>query len=90
MLHEMTTDLSESDVLDRAKSFFTARVPHYGVYLEGEGRSYATFRGQGGEEITIAVSGNGPVTRIRASTLQYDQAIERFFSTLPRVEPTVG
>ena len=48
------TTLKPSQVLDRAKSFFAERVPLYGAFLEKEGPSFATFRGQGGEEIVIA------------------------------------
>jgi hypothetical protein len=87
MLHEMTTTLSGHDVIQRAKTFFTERVPHNGAFLEHEGPAHATFRGQGGEEIALAVIGADDGTRVRASTLFFDQAIGRFFSTLP---PTNG
>ena len=55
----------------------------YGAYLEHEGPTYVTFRGQGGEEIAMATREANGGTTIRASTLLYDQAIGRFFSTLP-------
>ncbi len=83
MLHEMTTPLPGSEVIQRAKTFFTERIPHNGAFLEHEGKAHATFRGQGGEEIAIAVIPTGASTRVRASTLFFDQAIGRFFSTLP-------
>lgn len=83
MVHEMMTSLAPAEVLERAKSFFAERVPHYGAFLEEEGPTHATFRGQGGEEIAIAAMESGSATRIRASTLLYDQAVGRFFSTLP-------
>ena len=83
MLHEMMTPLSGDEVIQRAKTFFTERIPHNGAFLEHEGKAYATFRGQGGEEIAIAVIPTGASTRVRASTLFFDQAIGRFFSTLP-------
>ena len=79
----MTTPLTGNEVLDRAKAFFAERVPHYGAYLEHEGPTYVTFRGQGGEEIAMATREANGGTMIRASTLLYDQAIGRFFSTLP-------
>ena len=45
------------------------------------------FRGQGGEEIVIAVSpapdGNG--TRVTGSSYLFDMQISRFFATLPPV-----
>jgi hypothetical protein len=45
-----------------------------------------TLRGQGGEEVTIAVFPQDGVSRIRASTLFFDQPLDRFLSTLPPVE----
>jgi hypothetical protein len=83
MVREYKTNLPGQEVIARAKKFFAERVPHYGAYLESEGASYATFRGQGGEEIAIAVVEGGPGTRVRASSPMYEQAIGRFFSTLP-------
>lgn len=87
MTHEMVTTLTGQEVLQRAKRFFAERVPHHSAFVEREGERFATFRGQGGEELTIAVfqAPNGD-TRIRASTLFFDQAIGRFFSTLPAAE----
>ena len=81
----MTTSLSRTEVLERAKRFFAERVPHHGAFVEKEGPAFATFRGQGGEELTVAVFEAEGGTRIRASTLFFDQAIGRFFSTLPVV-----
>ncbi len=83
MLHEMTTPLVGDEVLERAKIFFTERIPHNGAFLEDEGEAHATFRGQGGEEIALVVIATDAGTRVRASTLFFDQAIDRFFSTLP-------
>lgn len=84
MVHETTTTLSGPEVLTRAKRFFTERVPLNAAYPEKEGPTWLTLRGQGGEEIALAIIGTDGVTRVRASTLFYDQAIGRFFSTLPR------
>jgi hypothetical protein len=41
------------------------------------------LRGQGGEELAIAVMPTDTGTRVRGSTLTFDQGIGRFFSTLP-------
>lgn len=83
-LLETTTDLSASDVLSRAKSFFTTRPSLYSTFLDMEGPSHVTFRGQGGEEIVIAVSpipdGNG--TRVTGSSYLFDMQVSRFFTTL--------
>ena len=58
-------------------------MPHQSAFLEQEGPAYATFRGQGGEELTLGLVSAEAGTRVRASTLFFDQAIGRFFSTLP-------
>ncbi len=83
MIHHAVTTLAPSEVLARAKAFFAERVPNQAAWVEREGPTFLTLRGQGGEEIALAVvPGEGP-TRIRASTLLFDQAVERFLSTLP-------
>lgn len=86
MTHETMTSLSPSDVLTRAKMFFAERIPHSSAFVEHEGDRYCTFRGQGGEELTLAVAEQDGHTLVRGSTLLFDQAIGRFFSTLPAVE----
>ncbi|MSR05951.1 MAG: hypothetical protein EXR93_02605 [Gemmatimonadetes bacterium] len=83
MLHEVLTSLTGPQVLARAKEFFSERVPHVGAFLEKEGPSFATFRGQGGEEIAVAVFRAPQGTRVRASTLLFGQSVDRFLSTLP-------
>jgi hypothetical protein len=83
MTHETVTALPPSEVLDRAKQFFSERAPHNAAFLEKDGPTFAVFRGQGGEELTVAVAPAGGGTRVRASTLFFDQLIGRFFSTLP-------
>ena len=83
MMYEMMTTLAPDEVLTRAKSFFAERVPQYGAFLEMEGPRFATFRGQGGEEIAVAVLEEGDGVRVRASSMLFGQVIGRFFSTLP-------
>jgi hypothetical protein len=90
MLHDITTSLAADEVLRRAKEFFAERVPHFGAFLEGEGTSWATFRGQGGEEIVVAVFPVEGGTRVRSSSLLFDQTIDRFLSTLPAIEQGVA
>jgi hypothetical protein len=85
MIHEMITSLPPGEVLQRAKSFFAERVPQYGVFLERESSTHASFRGQGGEEIALAALQSPQGARVRASSLLFDQAIGRFFTTLPAV-----
>jgi hypothetical protein len=83
MIHTTTVSLQPAEVLARAKDFFAERVPANSAFVEREGPSFLNLRGQGGEEIVISAWLDNSVTRIRASTLFFDQAIDRFFSTLP-------
>jgi hypothetical protein len=84
MMQEMTTTLPAEEVISRAKVFFAERVPQYSAFVEKEGPSFATFRGQGGEEIAVAVFAGERGARVRASSMLHHQAIGRFFSTLPK------
>ena len=84
-LQESTTSLAPNDVLARAKDFFTQRNPLYATFLDKEGPGYATFRGQGGEEIVIAASAKDGATLVTGSTYLFDMQIARFFATLPSV-----
>lgn len=83
MTHEYTTSLSPDEALRRAKTFFTTRVPATGAFVEDESAGHMVLRGQGGEEIVIAVSPAPGGTAVRASTLLFDQQVKRFLSTLP-------
>lgn len=87
MVHDYLTSFSGPDVLARAKTFFAERMPLTAAYPEKEGPSFLVLRGQGGEEVVFSVSPSSDGTRIRASSLLFDQAIDRFFSTLPAAAP---
>jgi hypothetical protein len=83
MVYEVVTTLDGAEVLSRAKRFFAERVPMQAAFPEKEGPTFLTLRGQGGEEIAIAVMPAAAGTRVRASTLLFDQPVDRFLSTLP-------
>ena len=83
MTHETITTLSPADVLSRAATFFAERVPANAAYPEKQGATWIVLRGQGGEEISLAAMAAGGVTKVRGSTLFFDQAVARFLSTLP-------
>lgn len=83
MVHETLTTLDGAEVIRRAKAFFSQRVPQMAAFPEEEGPAFLTLRGQGGEEIALAVFATEGGTRVRASTLYFDQGIARFLSTLP-------
>ena len=84
MIHTTVVLLPPTEVLQRAKVFFAERVPNMAAVVEKEGPQFVVLRGQGGEELAIhAAPEGGGKARVRASTLFFDQALDRFFSTLP-------
>lgn len=84
-LQEYRTTLAPDEVIARAKQFFAGRNPLYAAFLEREGQGYATFRGQGGEEIVIAAAPRDGSTLVTGSTYLFDMQVARFFATLPSV-----
>jgi hypothetical protein len=82
-LQERHTSLGPKEVLAEARRFFAGRNPLYAAFLDREGENFCTFRGQGGEEIAIAVSAADGVTRVTGSTYLFDMQLARFLSTLP-------
>jgi hypothetical protein len=89
MTHTTTVALPPAEVLARAQQFFAERVPHAAAFLEKQGPNFVTLRGQGGEEVVLGAweDKEKGVTRVRGSTLFFDQALDRFFSTLPLASP---
>jgi hypothetical protein len=85
-LQECQTSLAPAEVLARAKGFFAQRSPLYAAFLDMEGPTFCSFRGQGGEELVIGVSPADGGTRVTGSTYLFDMQVARFFSTLPAVQ----
>jgi hypothetical protein len=88
-LLETTTELGAEEVLARAKTFFANRPSLYPTFLDMEGPEFASFRGQGGEEIVIGVTASptGAGTRVTGSTYLFDMQVARFFTTLAPAAP---
>jgi hypothetical protein len=82
-LQEYRTSLAPAEVLARAKTFFPRRPSLYATFLDKEGPTFASFRGQGGEEIVIGVAPADGGTHVTGSTYLLDMQVARFFSTLP-------
>jgi hypothetical protein len=82
-LQERITTLAPQDVLAQAKRFFSSRNTLYAAFLDKEGPTFVTFRGQGGEEIVIAAVVKDGATLVTGSTYLFDMQVARFFSTLP-------
>jgi hypothetical protein len=87
MTFETLTPLEPSAVLARAKEFFAERVPLSAAFPESEGPGWLVLRGQGGEEIALSAVVHEGAVKVRASTLFFDQALDRFLSTLPPARP---
>lgn len=87
MVYEVVTPLPAASVLDRAVAFFAERVPLQAAFPESRSPQHLVLRGQGGEEVALAVRDTAAGTLVRASTLLLDQALDRFLGTLP---PTGG
>lgn len=86
-LQETVTTAAPDEVIAAAKTFFPRRNSVYAAFLEKEGPGYATFRGQGGEEIAIGTAPAGNSTRVSGSTYLFDQQVARFLASLP-VDPS--
>lgn len=83
MVFEARTPLAPSEVLDRAVEFFAQRIPHHAAFPEHRTAHHVVLRGQGGEEVALTARSTVAGTHIRASTLMFDHALERFLGTLP-------
>lgn len=82
-MQETTTTLAPADVLSQAKRFFARRANIYAAFLDMEGPTFVSLRGQGGEELVIGVRPVEGGTAVTGSTYLFDQQVARFFSTLP-------
>jgi hypothetical protein len=90
MTHTVTVGLPAAEILERAKAFFAERVPHASAFVEKEGPQFVVLRGQGGEELVISarpLEAAPGKALVRASTLFFDQGVDRFLSTLPLESP---
>ncbi|MEO6528832.1 MAG: hypothetical protein ABIP93_19600 [Gemmatimonadaceae bacterium] len=85
-LQEYHTTLSPAEVLESAKIFFLRHSSLYAAFLDRDGPTFVTFRGQGTEELVIAASAHEGATRVTGSSYLYDMQIARFFTTLPPFE----
>jgi hypothetical protein len=83
-LQDARTTLAPDAVIAAATEFFTRRSGIYTAFPEREGTGWATFRGQGGEEIALAAQvGPDGATHVSGSSYLFDAQVARFLSTLP-------
>jgi hypothetical protein len=84
-LQNATTSLSGAQVLATAKNFFGRQNGIYAAFVEQEGPTHVTLRGQGGEEIVVGVATEGGNTSVNASSYMFDQQVAMFLAALPPV-----
>ena len=84
-LQETHTTLSVPEVIEAAKRFFARRNSLYAAFVDREGPTYVSLRGQGGEEVLIGATParDRAATLVTGSTYLFDQQVARFFTTLP-------
>jgi hypothetical protein len=82
-LIEHRTTLEPKQVLEAARAFFSRRNTLYAAFVEQEGPTHVTLRGQGGEEVVIAATPAAGHTLVTGSSYLFDAQVSRFFSTLP-------
>ena len=77
------TTLPAGEVLAAAKRFFARRNTIYAAFVEKQGPTFVSFRGQGGEELIVGVAPVDGGTRVTGSTYIFDQQLARFLGSLP-------
>ena len=85
-LLEQRTTMEPARVLRAARDFFSTRSTLYAAFVEQEGPTHVTMRGQGGEELVIAATLESSHTLVTGSSYLFDAQIARFFATLPPAE----
>jgi len=83
---EYVTTLAPADVLVRAKQFFATRNPLYAAFIDQEGPGWASFRGQGGEEVVVAAEAVDGGSRVAGSSYLFTMQLRRFLTTLPALD----
>ena len=82
-LQQQRTSLPPDEVLDAAREFFSRGSGIYSAFLEKQGPTWMSLRGQGGEEIVIAANAETGGTAVTGSSYMFDAQVAQFLSTLP-------
>ncbi len=87
-LQDVRTALTPDEVIAAATTFFSRKSGIYSAFLEKQGSGWASYRGQGGEEIALGTQVDiDGVTHVSGSSYMFDQQVARFLSTLPPAPP---
>ena len=82
-LQQHRTSMRVPEVLASAKAFFAHRSGIYAAFLEKQGPTWISLRGQGGEEIVVAAHDEAGSTSVTASSYMFDAQVAQFLSSLP-------
>jgi hypothetical protein len=81
LLQEVLTELPASEVIDRAREFFTLRFTPYAGFTEEAGDSWIKFTTEAGD-LTIGVGKQDDCNMVRGSTSRMHHELSQFLTTL--------
>jgi hypothetical protein len=85
LILEVETELPASEVVSRAKQFFTGRLSPATGFVQDESDSHVRFHTEAGV-LTIGVAKRDGRMVVRGSTSRLHQALSQFLSTVTRPE----
>lgn len=86
-LQSRRTSAPVAEVLAQAVRFFSRGSGIYSAFVEKQGPTYVSLRGQGGEELVIGARETAEGTEVSGSSYLFDQQIARFLDSLPPAPP---
>jgi hypothetical protein len=81
LIQEVLTDLPATDVIERARDFFTLRFTPYAGFAEEASDHHIRFVSEAGD-VTIGTGPEDGRTRVRGSTSRMHHEVSQFLSTL--------
>lgn len=88
-LQEYRTTVPPDEVMARARLFFATRNPLYAAFIDMDGPGWASFRGQGGEELVVAATPVEGGSLVTGSSYLFTMQLRRFLTTLPSLDRSV-
>lgn len=85
LTQEIRTDCSPSEVVRRAREFFTTRFSPYGAFVQSESDGHITFLAEAGE-LVIGTAREDGQTLVRGSTSRLHHELSQFLITLGHPE----
>lgn len=86
LVQEVDTHLSPSEVLERAREFFTTRFSPYTAMTEDSSETHVKFETEAGELLVAAFPGEEGRTRVRGSTSRMHHELSQFLMMLAPAE----